>query len=71
MPQDANPRAVERTALSVNYIRQRLTKSGADNVILLLDACRTEGARDAGNLDVNEQPGIITVSSCGPTEKSW
>ncbi len=71
MPQDANPRAVERTAISVNDVRERLIRCGADNVILLLDACRTEGARDGGGIGAETQPGIITVSSCGPTEQSW
>lgn len=71
MPQDANPRAVERTAISVNYIRERLCRCGADNVILLLDACRTEGARDGRGVGAEHQPGIITVSSCGPMQKSW
>ncbi len=71
MPQDANPRVIDRTAIPVNYIRERLCRCGADNVILLLDACRTEGARDGGGVGAEAQPGIITISSCGPTQKSW
>ncbi len=70
MPKDANPRALERTAIPVSYIRERLCRCGADNVILLLDACRTEGARDGG-MGVETQPGVITISACGPTQRSW
>ncbi len=71
MPQDANPRAIERTAISVNYVRERLSRSGADNVILILDACRTEGSRAASGIGNESQQGAITISSCSPTQKSW
>jgi uncharacterized caspase-like protein len=40
MPIDANPRNVKASGIEVNYIRQRLTQCGADNVILVIDACR-------------------------------
>ena len=72
MPIDANPRgsAIERTAIPVNYVRERLSRCGADNVILILDACRDEGARGTG-IGSESQPGIITISSCSPTETSW
>jgi formylglycine-generating enzyme required for sulfatase activity/uncharacterized caspase-like protein len=71
MPQDANPRTVERTAIPVSYVRERLSRSGADNVILILDACRTEGSRAASGIGKEPQQGAITISSCSPSQKSW
>ena len=33
----------EESGLSVNYIIQQLQNSGADNIVLILDACRDKG----------------------------
>jgi formylglycine-generating enzyme required for sulfatase activity len=71
MPIDANPREVERTGIAIDYIRERLKSSGADNVILVIDACRTEGARDGMGVGGEAQPGVITIYSCSSTQKSW
>jgi len=71
MPRGASPRAVERTGIAVSYVRDRLSRCGADNVILMLDACRNEGGRDAGGIGNEAHQGIITISSCSPTERSW
>jgi formylglycine-generating enzyme required for sulfatase activity/uncharacterized caspase-like protein/DNA-binding Xre family transcriptional regulator len=71
MPQDANPRSIQRTAIPVNYVRERLSRSGADNVILILDACRTDGSRGAAGIGGESQQGAIVISSCSPTQKSW
>jgi hypothetical protein len=46
-------------------------KSGADNVILLLDACRTEGDRADGLGIGDEQPGAITIFSCQRNQKAY
>jgi len=71
MPRGATPRAVERTGIAVSYVRDRLSRCGADNVILMLDACRNEGSRDAGGIGNEAHQGIITISACSPTERSW
>jgi len=47
MPSDGNPRSIERTAISVGYVTERLRRCGADNVVLFLDACRNKN--DAGD----------------------
>ncbi len=70
MPIDAHPRNVN-IAIPVSYVRDRLSRCGADNVILMLDACRNEGSRDAGGIGNEAQQGVITISACSPTEKSW
>ncbi len=73
LPQDYNPRLPNPTdrAISVNSVREALLKSGADNVILLLDACRTEGDRADGLGIGDEQPGAITIFSCQRNQKAY
>ncbi|GAB4189316.1 MAG: hypothetical protein Fur006_30490 [Coleofasciculaceae cyanobacterium] len=71
MPCDANPRIVERTAISISYVTERLRRCGADNVVLLLDACRNEGERAGLGIGEEEQQGVITICSCSPMEKSY
>jgi uncharacterized caspase-like protein len=71
MPIDANPREAEKTGIAIDYIRERLRRSGADNVILIIDACRTEGAKDGGGVGAVKQPGVITIYSCSSTQVSW
>jgi uncharacterized caspase-like protein len=68
---DSDPGDVEHTAISVDYITQRLRRSGADNVVLFLDACRDESSR--GGLGIGEQKhqGVITFYSCTANQKSW
>ncbi len=71
MPCDANPRDVEYTAISINYVTERLRRCGADNVVLLLDACRNEGEKSGLGIGVEKQQGVITICSCSPKEKSY
>lgn len=71
LPCDADPGNVGRTAIPVSHVCERLKRSGADNVILLLDACRSEGARDGQGIGLEHQKGVVTVCSCSPTEKSY
>ncbi|MEH2336178.1 SUMF1/EgtB/PvdO family nonheme iron enzyme [Nostoc sp.] len=71
MLSDSDPGNVERTAIDVDYVTQRLRRSGADNVVLFLDACRDESSR--GGLGIGEQrhQGVITFYSCTANQKSW
>ncbi|MBD2429863.1 SUMF1/EgtB/PvdO family nonheme iron enzyme [Fischerella sp. FACHB-380] len=67
---DSDPGDVEHTAIPIDYVTQRLRRSGADNVVLFLDACRNEGGR--GGLGIGkEHPGVITFYSCSPQEKAY
>ncbi|MGB3758376.1 MAG: caspase family protein, partial [Rivularia sp. (in: cyanobacteria)] len=67
---DSDPQAVDRTAISVDYVVQRLRRCGADNVVLLIDACRDEGSRSG--LGIGEKhKGVITFYSCAANQKSW
>jgi uncharacterized caspase-like protein len=71
MPCDANPRVVETTAISISYVTERLRRCGADNVVLLLDACRNEGEKAGLGIGLEKQQGVITICSCSPREKSY
>ncbi|OYE04595.1 SUMF1/EgtB/PvdO family nonheme iron enzyme [Nostoc sp. 'Peltigera membranacea cyanobiont' 232] len=61
----------QTTAISVDYVTQRLRRCGADNVILLIDACRDEGDRSGLGVGMQEHKGVITFYSCAPSQKSW
>jgi uncharacterized caspase-like protein len=72
MPIDANSRGREVIAgLTVSYVRERLGRSGADNVIMILDACRSQGGRNGLSIGQDIQKGVITLASCQPSQKSW
>ncbi|MDE5123413.1 MAG: caspase family protein, partial [Trichodesmium sp. St19_bin1] len=69
---------VERSGISVEYVIKQLQNSGADNVVLILDACRDKGGGGKGGEGVGKQTeqearekGIITIFSCSPNERSW
>ncbi|MFK8042676.1 SUMF1/EgtB/PvdO family nonheme iron enzyme [Congregibacter sp.] len=72
MPIDGNPGKVERTGLAIADIADRLRDCGADNIILMLDACRGDDDRDGGEgIGVEQQQGVITLFSCSPSEMSY
>lgn len=71
MPSDGDPGNVERTAISINSITERLRECGADNVILLIDACRNEGKREGLGVGQEKQKGVVTIFSCSPNEISY
>ncbi|WP_017318732.1 SUMF1/EgtB/PvdO family nonheme iron enzyme [Mastigocladopsis repens] len=71
MLSDSDPTDVEHTALSVDYITQRLRRSGADNVVLFLDACRDQGSRGGLGIGIDEHQGVITFYSCTAHQQSW
>ena len=67
---DSDPGDVEHTAISVDYVSQRLRRSGADNVVLFLDACRDQGSRRGVGIG-GEHQGVVTFYACSPSEKSY
>jgi formylglycine-generating enzyme required for sulfatase activity len=69
---DSDPQNVGETAISVDYVTERLRRSGADNVVLFLDACRDEGGSRSGvGIGNEEHRGIITFYSCTANQRSW
>lgn len=72
MPIDGSPRRVEKMGIAIDYVAERLRRSGADNVILMIDACRGEDDRDGGEgVGRQQQKGIITLFACSPNELSY
>ena len=72
MPADGDRTDLKNSAIPIHFIADRLRNSGADNVILLIDACRSyEGRRDGVGLGLEKQQGVITLFSCSPEESSY
>ncbi len=74
MPSDADPEDdIEKsTWIPLRYITDRLRRSGADNIILLIDACRSgDGRRDSSGFGQEKQQGVITLFACSPWESSY
>ncbi|MEH2392909.1 MAG: SUMF1/EgtB/PvdO family nonheme iron enzyme [Nostoc sp.] len=70
MLMDSDPGDVEHTAIPVDFVTQRLRRSGADNVVLFLDACRDEGSRRGKGIG-EEHQGVVTFYSCSPSQRSY
>lgn len=73
MPIDGDPGDIPNTALPLHYVTERLQRCGADNIILFIDACRSQGDRPRNGLGIGEDspPGVITFFSCSPRESSY
>jgi len=76
MPCDGDPEDIENTAISISLVTERLRRCGADNVVLILDACRSLGTRAGegiGRQTAKEarQQGVISIFSCSPQEYSY
>lgn len=84
MPIDGNPKDLQDTAISINFVTDKLRACRARNIVLILDMCRNE-SRDTGRKsaesveaslrqlvkDSEGQQGIITLFSCGRGQSSY
>ncbi|MEH2337074.1 SUMF1/EgtB/PvdO family nonheme iron enzyme [Nostoc sp.] len=76
MPCDGDPEDIESTAIAINFVTERLRRCGADNVVLILDACRNEGKKTGEGIgrqtaEEARQQGVISIFSCIPQEYSY
>jgi formylglycine-generating enzyme required for sulfatase activity len=76
MPCDGDPEDIENTAIAINFVSERLRRCGADNVVLILDACRNEGKKTGEGIgrqtaEEARQQGVISFFSCIPQEYSY
>ena len=76
MPSDGDPEDIEHTAIPINYVAERLRGCGADNVVLILDACRNEGSKSGEGVGrqttaIAHETGVISIFSCSPSEYSY
>ncbi|NET80090.1 MULTISPECIES: GUN4 domain-containing protein [Okeania] len=65
------PDGVEDTAIPLYFVIERLRRCGADNVILFLDACRSQESSKGLGIGEEKQKGVITIASCSPNERSY
>ncbi|MEH2215058.1 SUMF1/EgtB/PvdO family nonheme iron enzyme [Nostoc sp.] len=76
MPCDGDPEDIENTAIAINFVSERLRRCGADNVVLILDACRNEGKKTGEGIgrqtaEEARKQGVISFFSCIPQEYSY
>ncbi|MEO0949492.1 MAG: caspase family protein, partial [Cyanobacteria bacterium J06641_5] len=73
LPSDGNPEPGEvmATALEVGWVKEQLRRSGAGNVVLVLDACRNALRKDGLGVNPQAERGIVTITSCRPEEYSY
>ncbi|MEG4939117.1 GUN4 domain-containing protein [Microcoleus sp. F4-D5] len=76
MPVDGDPGDVANTAIPISYVTQCLRRCGADNVLLILDACRKQGTRSGEGIgkqtaDIAREMGVISIFSCSPDQYSY
>jgi formylglycine-generating enzyme required for sulfatase activity/uncharacterized caspase-like protein len=76
MPCDGDPEDIENTAIAINFVTERLRRCGADNVVLILDACRNEGKKTGEGIgrqtaEEARQQGVISIFSCISQEYSY
>lgn len=74
LPSNGDPEEPEKTAISLNFVSERLSRSGAGNIVLIIDACRSEGKHKGQEFGYEGKSwkGIATtIFSCSPQELSW
>jgi uncharacterized caspase-like protein len=76
MATDSDPESIERTAIPTQYISDRLRRCGADNVVMILDACRKGGRKGGEGIGVEtaetgKQTGVVSLFSCSPNQFSY
>lgn len=72
LPEDGDPNDPVDSAIPLNWVTERLSRSGSGNIVLILDACRNEVGRKGGSGFGEEmQEGVTTIFSCKPKESSW
>jgi uncharacterized caspase-like protein len=76
MPLDGDPEDIENTGISTNTITNYLRSCGADNAVMILDACRSGGKKSGEGIGRQteaeaRQTGVISFFSCSPDQYSY
>ncbi|MEB3190581.1 MAG: SUMF1/EgtB/PvdO family nonheme iron enzyme [Snowella sp.] len=58
------------SAINLAWITEKLRQSGAGNIMLFVDACRSVAKSGLG-IELQPEQGIISIASCRPREKSY
>ncbi|BAY11656.1 GUN4 domain-containing protein [Calothrix sp. NIES-2098] len=75
MPADGNPYNIEDTGISLKYLTECLRSCGSENIVMILDACRSQHKQTSARFGLQtqqlaSQTGIISILSCSPDESS-
>ncbi|NJP08661.1 MAG: hypothetical protein HC866_03610 [Leptolyngbyaceae cyanobacterium RU_5_1] len=76
MPLDGDPEDIENTGISTHTIANYLRRCGADNAVMILDACRNGGQKSGEGIGRQteaeaRQTGVISLFSCSPDQYSY
>src|SRR5271165_1579697 len=78
LPIDGLPARVVDTGIPVQFITEKLSRSGAGNVVLVLDGCRDVGGGGRALAVLGEdtkrlviESGLVSIFACSPNEQSW
>ena len=76
MAADSYPENIPGSAIPVSYVLGQLRRCGADNIVLLLDACRDGDGKSLEGMGREtakqaQQMGVISIASCSPNEISY
>jgi formylglycine-generating enzyme required for sulfatase activity/uncharacterized caspase-like protein len=76
MPLDGDPEDVVSTGIPTHTITNYLRSCGADNVVMILDACRSGGKKSGQGIGKQteaeaRQTGVISIFSCSPEQYSY
>ena len=76
MPIDGDPDDVSESGISTAQVSEWLRGCGADNVVMVLDACRSGGMKDGKGIGDQtkkgcRQTGVISLFSCSPNQYSY
>ena len=67
---DPDPEEVNNSAISLAFVTEHLRQSGAGNIMMFVDACRSVAKSGLG-IELQSEQGIISIASCRPEQKSY
>jgi formylglycine-generating enzyme required for sulfatase activity len=67
---DPDPEEVNNSAISLAFVTEQLRQSGAGNIMMFVDACRSVAKSGLG-IELQSEQGIISIASCRPEQKSY
>jgi uncharacterized caspase-like protein len=72
MPYNAHPAVPSKLGLDLNEVVDYLKRSNAGHIVLVIDACRSEGKKgDYTGFGERLPEGVTTIFSCAPGESSY
>jgi len=66
----SDPERVRNSAITLAFVTEHLRQSGAGNIMMFVDACRSVAKSSLG-IELQSEQGIISIASCRPEQKSY